>query len=189
MLFKRSEMKRNSTARRLASLLMILSLLVAPVAVSAKKGEKNYRRGLEHEKMEQWEQAAQEYALALATNPSDMEYQLHYRRALFNASQKFMDQGRALAEQGDYTGAYNAFRQAYGFDPVNDLAVAEMNRTPRLQREKEGATGEKTQSPATDGAQTVPTSFDRTNGVSSPQGGRVAADSQQPPISATTPRS
>ena len=47
--------------------------------------------------------------------------------------------GRALADQGDYIGAYNAFRQAYGYDPVNDLAAQEMERVLRLQREKEGA--------------------------------------------------
>ncbi|HEX8709411.1 MAG TPA: secretin N-terminal domain-containing protein, partial [Pyrinomonadaceae bacterium] len=58
--------------------------------------------------------------------------------ALFNASQMYMQQGRALAEQRDYIGAYNAFRQAYGYDPVNQLALSEMERTLRLQEEKTG---------------------------------------------------
>jgi general secretion pathway protein D len=187
-------MKQSTLVRRLASLFMICCLLAAPVAVLAKKGEKNYRRGLEHEKMERWEQATQEYALALAMNPSDLEYQLHYRRALFNASQKFMDQGRTLAEQGDYTGAYNAFRQAYGYDPVNDLAVAEMNRMLRLQREKEGVNGTKPGAGGGTGAATVPTSFETTNGamkrdVATAQGGRVAADGQAAQGSPVTPRS
>ncbi|HEX8161640.1 MAG TPA: secretin N-terminal domain-containing protein, partial [Pyrinomonadaceae bacterium] len=173
-------MKQTTTARRLASLFMALCLLAMPLAVSAKKGEKNYKAGLNHEKMEQWEQAAQEYALAVATNPADMEYQLHYRRALFNASQKFMDQGRALSEQGDYTGAYNAFRQAYGYDPVNELAVAEMNRMLRLQREKEGLNGTTTRPSASlgagGGAATVPASYDATGAA---QGGRVASQAAQ----------
>jgi general secretion pathway protein D len=174
-------MKQTTTARRLASLFMALCMLAAPLAVAAKKGEKNFKVGLNHEKMEQWEQAAQEFALAVATNPADMEYQLHYRRALFNASQKFMDQGRALAEQGDYTGAYNAFRQAYGYDPVNELAVAEMNRVLRLQREKEGVNGTTTRPSASlgaggGGATTVPVSYDA-NGAA--QGGRVAAQAAQ----------
>jgi general secretion pathway protein D len=73
-----------------------------------------------------------------------MEYQLHFRRASFNASQSFMQQGRALAEQQDFVGAYNAFRQAYGYDPVNELAVSEMERMLRLQGVKDGT------SPATD---------------------------------------
>lgn len=171
-------MKQTTFARRTASLFMALCLLAAPLAVSAKKGEKNYKLGINHERMEQWEQAAQEFALAVATNPADMEYQLHYRRALFNASQKFMDQGRALSEQGDYAGAYNAFRQAYGYDPVNELAVAEMNRVLRLQREKEGLNGTTTRPSSASaaagggGVTTVPVSYDA-SGAS--QGSRAAA--------------
>jgi general secretion pathway protein D len=117
---------------------MVCVLLAAPVAVLAKKGEKNYRRGMEYEQAQQWEKAAAEFALAVAAAPSDTEYQLHYRRSIFNASQTYMTRGRALADQGDYIGAYNAYRQAYGLDPVNDLAAQEMDRVLRLQREKEG---------------------------------------------------
>jgi general secretion pathway protein D len=117
---------------------MAFVLLAAPAGVLAKKGEKNYNRGLEYEKAQQWEKAAQEFALAVAAAPSETEYQLHYRRAVFNASQNYMTKGRALADQGDYIGAYNAYRQAYGLDPVNDLAAQEMDRVLRLQREKEG---------------------------------------------------
>jgi general secretion pathway protein D len=131
-------MKLTVSVRRFASLVMVLCLLAAPLAVMAKKGEKNYRRGLEHESAQQWERAAQEFALAVAASPSDIEYQLHYRRAIFNASQRFMEQGRTLAEQGDFTGAYNAYRQALGYDPINELAASEMERMLRLQREKEG---------------------------------------------------
>ena len=75
--------------------------------------------------------------LAVAADPSNAEYQLHYRRSCFNASQMFMTQGRSLAEQRDYIGAYNAFRQAFGYDPVNQLAVSEMERMLRLQEVKD----------------------------------------------------
>src|ERR687889_2163548 len=164
-------MKSFAPARRFAALLMVVVLLASPAAVLAKKGEKNYKRGLEYEKAQQWEKAAQEFALAVAAAPSEMEYQLHYRRALFNASQKFMEQGRALSEQGDYTGAYNAFRQAYGYDPVNELARAEMERMLRLQREREGANGHsrpggsQTGNGNGNGASTVPTSYETASGA------------------------
>src|SRR5260221_11201622 len=49
-----------------------------------------------------------------------------------------MQQGRALAEQRDDVGADNAFRQAYGYDPVNQLAVSELDRMVRLQAIKDG---------------------------------------------------
>jgi general secretion pathway protein D len=93
---------------------------------------------MRYESAQQWEKAAQEFTLAVAADPSNMEYQLHFRRASFNASQSYMQQGRALAEQRDFVGAYNAFRQAYGYDPVNELAVSEMERMLRLQGVKEG---------------------------------------------------
>jgi general secretion pathway protein D len=142
-------MKSFKLARPAAALLMAAVLLVSPFAVLAKKGEKNFNQGIAYEKAQQWEKAAQEFALALATSPSDTEYLLHYRRAVFNASQVFMQKGKALADQGDYVGAYNAFRQAYGLDPVNDLAAQEMDRMVRLQREKEGASNPSKSSPAT----------------------------------------
>ena len=174
-------------ARTLTALLMAVCLLLMPLTAYAKKGEKNYRRGLEHEQAQQWEKAAQEFALALAASPSDTEYQLHYRRAVFNASQVFMQRGQALAEQGDYKGAYNAFRQAYGYDPVNELAANEMRRMIRLQREKEGLP------PVEDGGadgMVSPTRFrpaGGANGTSTPaprtQTGANGANGQQPPLS------
>src|SRR3712207_539356 len=141
-------MKSFKLARPAAAILMAAVLLASPVAVMAKKGEKNYRQGLQYEEKQQWEKAAQEFALALAISPSDTEYLLHYRRAVFNASQIFMQKGKSLFEQGDYVGAYNAYRQAYGLDPVNDLAAQEMEHMLRLQREKEGVANPSRNSPA-----------------------------------------
>ncbi|HEX8852691.1 MAG TPA: STN domain-containing protein, partial [Pyrinomonadaceae bacterium] len=164
------------------ALLLALCLLAAPITAFAKKGEKNYKLGLEAERAQQWEKAAQEFALAVAANPSDTEYQLHYRRAIFNASQVYMQKGRAFYEAGDYVGAYNAFRQAYGYDPVNELAASEMRRMLRLQREKEGLPAEgdggTNGANGTNGAARVtPSSFQTGNGLGS----------QRPSTAATLP--
>ncbi len=131
-------MKNNTRARTLISLLLALSMLGLPIAAFGKKGDKNFKRGMDYERQQQWDKAAQEFTLAVAADPSNMEYQLHFRRASFNASQTYMQQGRSLSERGDFVGAYNAFRQAYGYDPVNELAVSEMERMLRLQAVKEG---------------------------------------------------
>jgi general secretion pathway protein D len=136
----RFEMKSFTLARPFAASLLVAAILLAPLTALAKKGDKNYDRGLEYEKAQQWDKAAQEFALAVAADPSNTQFQLHYRRSVFNASQDFMTKGRALVDQGDYVGAYNAFRQAYGFDPVNNLAAQEMDRMLNLQRQKEGTT-------------------------------------------------
>ncbi|CDM66479.1 secretin N-terminal domain-containing protein [Pyrinomonas methylaliphatogenes] len=168
-------MKSTLHARSFAALLMIFCLLFAPISALAKKGEKNYKRGLQYEAAQQWEQAAQEFALAVAADPSNIEYQLHYRRALFNASQVYMQRGRALAERGDYVGAYNAFRQAYGYDPANELAKSEMDRMLRLQREK---TGMEPKEGKEGGVQTSPAVY---QGDSNGQRAR-GASSQEPSI-------
>ncbi|MDQ1523925.1 MAG: ral secretion pathway protein [Pyrinomonadaceae bacterium] len=190
-------MKLTVSVRAYASLVLMLCLLAAPVAVLAKKGEKNYRRGIEQEKAMQWERAAQEFALAVAANPSDIEYQLHYRRAIFNASQRFMEQGRTLAEQGDFTGAYNAYRQAVGYDPINELAVSEMERMLRLQREKEGRDPANTNgnganrlngTPST-GSAIVPTSFNGTAAASNGGAAMQQRPSQDPGLALPQTRS
>ena len=133
-------MKTINRWHPIVSLIMVVCLLALPVSALGRKGKDHFNRGMKYEQAQQWEKAAQEFILAVAAEPSDSEYQLHYRRAIFNASQMFMQQGRSLAESRDYIGAYNAFRQAFGYDPVNQLAVSEMERMLRLQEVKEGKT-------------------------------------------------
>ena len=131
-------MRSTIHMRIVVSLLLVSALFLVPISAFAKKGDAHYKKGLEYEHALQWDKAAQEFTLAVAADPGNPEYQLHFRRAAFNASQAFMEQGRALAAQKDYVGAYNAFRQAYGYDQVNQLALSEMDKMARLQAEKDG---------------------------------------------------
>jgi general secretion pathway protein D len=133
-------MKSRNRWHSIVALVILSCLLVVPVSALGKKGKDSFNRGLKAEQAQQWEKAAQEFTMAVAADPSNVDYQLHYRRAIFNASQTYMQQGRSLAEARDYVGAYNAFRQAFGYDPVNQLAVSEMERMVRLQEVKEGKT-------------------------------------------------
>ena len=165
-------MRIKTKTQMCVSLLLTFSLLIVPTTALAKKGDKHFKRGMDYEVSQQWEKAAQEFTLAVAADPSNMEYQLHFRRAAFNASQSFMQQGRALAEQRDFVGAYNAFRQAYGYDPVNELAVAEMDRMLRLQTVKDGGSSQ---------SNGVGTNGENGEGVAVPAGGQVQdATSLQP---------
>ncbi|MGA9996899.1 MAG: secretin N-terminal domain-containing protein [Pyrinomonadaceae bacterium] len=159
-------MRYSTKLRSFASLLLIVCLLAVPLTALAKgKGDKHYKLGLQYESAQQWEKAAQEFTMAVAAEPGNLEYQLHYRRAIFNASQAYMQQGRALAEQRDYVGGYNAFRQAYGYDPVNQLAASEMERMLRLQAEKEGNVGPADNGSNTQGASSSVTQSDGTGGT------------------------
>jgi general secretion pathway protein D len=152
--------RASSRARvyRLASVLLSLCILATPVAAFTPKGQKNYKQGLQYEAAQQWEKAAEEFSLAVAAEPSNSEYQLHYRRAVFNASQAFAQQGGALMERGDYLGAYNAFRRAYAYDPANELAASMMDKAFKLQTSKDEDSKPEQRAPAAS-ARLQPTSY------------------------------
>lgn len=151
-------MKKAANFRFVLSLFLILSLF-APLAVLAGDGKKNFKEGMKSEAAEDWDKAAEYFALAVADNPKNTEYRLHYTRALFNASQMYMRKGAALASEKDYKGGYDAFRRAYAYDPTNELAKAEMERMSRLYREANGETIE----PAKDDAKLVKSNYNRQN--------------------------
>ncbi len=133
-------MKIPAFFRNLTALLMIFCLLSASiVAAGYGKGDKEFKQGMKHETAQEWDLAAEQFALAVVANPKNAEFRLHLQRAMFNASQMFVQKGNALVEQKDYVGAYNNFRKAYSYDPTNQLAKAEMDRMVRLQSEIEGA--------------------------------------------------
>ena len=128
-------MRNNIRIRTLISLVLALSLLSLPMTAFAKKGEKNFKRGLQYERSQQWDKAAQEFTLAVAADPSNVEFQLHFRRASFNASQTYMQQGRSLAERGDYVGAERDCDAAVLRAKMpNELKAALMNRASLLSR-------------------------------------------------------
>ncbi|HJS50448.1 MAG TPA: secretin N-terminal domain-containing protein [Pyrinomonadaceae bacterium] len=125
-------MKSSAFARHSIAFLFVISLL-SPVGVFAIDHKKHFKEGLKYEASEEWDKAAESFALAVVESPKNPEYRLHLRRALFNASQMYMAKGRLAAEQKDYQAAYVAYRKAYTYDPVNELAKAEMEKMVRLQ--------------------------------------------------------
>ncbi len=116
----------------------MIALLSPASALAAGEGKKNFKRGVKHEAAEEWDKAVEAFLIAVNDNPRNPEYQLHLRRALFNASQMYTRKGKAAADEKDYEGAYIAFRRAYAYDPVNQLAKSEMDRMLRLKQEAEG---------------------------------------------------
>jgi general secretion pathway protein D len=108
--------------------LVVTLMLAAPLGVFATDGKKHFNSGLKYEENRQWDKAAQEFALAVSEKPSNVEYQLHLQRALVSAGIMLVERGDSLAEKKDYNAAYNAYRQAFAFDPTNELALVKMRR-------------------------------------------------------------
>src|SRR5262249_30076456 len=114
--------------------LAVAITLAAPVASLAADGKKYFNEGMKFEANRQWDKAAEKFALAVASSPSNVEYQLHLNRALVQAALMLVERGDSLAEKKDYAAAYTAYRQAFSFDPGNDLALIKM----RHMLEKQG---------------------------------------------------
>ena len=108
--------------------LALMLILAAPVASLAADGKKHFKEGLKYEENLQWDKAAEQFALAVAEKPSNVEYQLHLQRALISAGIMLSKRGDELAEKKDYNAAYQAYRQAYSFDQTNELALIKMRR-------------------------------------------------------------
>jgi general secretion pathway protein D len=107
-----------------------------PGAALAKgKGKKNFNEGKKYEQQQQWDMAAQQFALAVNAEPNNAEYKLHYLQSLQKASLMFLKRGDDSAEQGDYEGAYNAYRYAYQYDQGNEIARLKMDRMMEQQRQ------------------------------------------------------
>lgn len=142
-------MKRSMQARFLLTFLLVFAMLSPTAVLALGDGKKHFKTGMKHEYAEEWDKAAEAFALAVADNPKNPEYRLHLQRSLFNASQMYMKKGNIAATEKDYEGAFIAFRKAYAYDPVNELAKSEMARMVRLQQEL--IDGKKTDKPAGDG--------------------------------------
>jgi general secretion pathway protein D len=113
--------------------LTVALMLAAPLGAFAADGKKHYSNGLKFEENRQWDKAAQEFALAVSEKPSNVEYTLHLQRALVSAAIMLVERGDSLVEKKDYNAAYNAYRQAFSYDPTNELALVKMRRMLEVQ--------------------------------------------------------
>ena len=96
--------------------------------------KKHLQEGIKQEALQRWDVAAQEFALAVAAEPNNIEYRLHWLRARQQASILAAQRGDELAARSDYAGAYTAYQQAFLTDATNELARTKMQRmTEQLQ--------------------------------------------------------
>src|ERR1044072_10856 len=121
-------MAKSMLKSQQACAMALVLLLTVPVARLARDGKKHFKQGMQFEENRQWDKAAEQFALALAEKPSNIEYQLHLQKCLVNAGAMLVERGDKLAEQKDFNAAYQAYRQAYAFDPTNEMALIKARR-------------------------------------------------------------
>lgn len=143
-------MNRSLKVRFSLTFLLVFAMLSPTAVLAFGDGKKHFKNGMKAEYAEDWDKAAESFALAVVEDPKNPEYRLHLQRSLFNASQLYMKKGTIAANEKDYEGAFIAFRKAYAYDPVNELAKSEMARMVRLQQEMVDG-GKKDAKPLDDG--------------------------------------
>src|ERR1051325_8258544 len=121
-------MAKNRLMIRRATAFMLVFFLTVPMAAFASDGQKHFKDGLKYDENSQWDKAAEQFALAVSEKPGNIEFQLHLYRSLIQAGLMLVERGDRLAEQKDFNAAYQAYRQAYSFDPTNELALIKMRR-------------------------------------------------------------
>lgn len=119
---------KNVIWRESVAFVLVLALAASLPAAAYANGKKHFKNGVNYEQNKQWDKAAEQYAIAVAEDPSNIEYQMRYHRALVNAGIMLSERGDTFADQKDYASAYQAYRQAVSFDPANELAFIKMRR-------------------------------------------------------------
>src|SRR5499425_2900171 len=132
----------TSGRRFLAAFLSLCLLLPGAALADGKDGKKNFKEGMKYEQPQQWDMAAQRFALALSAEPNNPEYKVHYLQALNRATLMYITRGDALVDQNDYSGAYNAYRQAWSYDPGNEISKFKMERMIELQKAQASGTSD-----------------------------------------------
>lgn len=132
-------MKKTVLSRAPIVLTLVFVLcLPSPAFCGGKSGKKNFKEGAKHETTEQWDLAAEKYAMAVMDEPENAEYRMRLARALQMASLMFAARGDLLESKSDFSGAYTAYARAVTYDQTNETAKNKMARMLEQQRAKEG---------------------------------------------------
>src|SRR5689334_9545788 len=100
-------MEKYEILRKCLALTVILCPLLPGTTFGGDRvGKKNFNEGMKCETRQQWDLAANHFALAVATEPDNPEYRLHLLHALQDSAIMFLRRGDAFAEQNDYARAY-----------------------------------------------------------------------------------
>ena len=143
-------MNKYSTARMLLALTLAICLSLPITGVAGgKAGKKNFEEGVKYETAEQWDLAAQQYALAVAAEPDNAEYRLRMLRAMQMASLMFSARGDLLEAKNDYAGAYHAYALASTYDPANETTRIKMKRMIEQQKAQAGLSAPSRYNPRT----------------------------------------
>jgi general secretion pathway protein D len=123
------------SARFLSALIFfVLSLSVVGFADEANA---SYKRGVQAEAKNKYDEAFQAYAQAHSEKPKDPKYFTAFTRMRFYAAVEHIRQGQLFRDSGKLKEAAVEFQRAAEIDPTNFTAKGEARRTEEMMRKQE----------------------------------------------------
>ena len=121
----------------------LLFALILTTTLLSCGGSSAFKRGLEYEKLKNYDAALQSYEEALNQDPGNTNYRLHFQRARFQAAIAHFDQGRHLKNANRLEEALQEFQRALAIDPSITSAEQEVTAVTALIRKREKQAEEK----------------------------------------------
>jgi general secretion pathway protein D len=130
--------------RILATLIIILSL---PVIGHADQANAEFKRGVQAEANNKYDEAFQAYSQAHSLKPKDARYFTAFTRMRFYAAVEHVRQGQLFRDSGKLQEAVAEFQRAAEIDPTNFAAKGEARHTEEMiKKQAKGETGPKPRS-------------------------------------------
>ena len=115
----------------------MLAPLALALALLSCGGSSAFKRGLEYEKLKNYDAALQSYEEALSGDPGNARYRLYFERARFQAAMSHFDRGRRFKEEGRLEEALQEFRRSGQIDPSIEAAQQEAEAVAAMIRDRD----------------------------------------------------
>jgi general secretion pathway protein D len=122
-------------------LLVIAGLFLATLSGCGGAGSA-FKRGNQAALTKDFETAMMEYKAALDRNPGNLEYQLKYEQARFNAAFQHFETGRRAVDKEDYPTAKAEFTRVLEIDPSHVMAEQQLGKVNNILNAKSRGTVE-----------------------------------------------
>ena len=123
---------------RILRFLMIAAILAAfALPANADGAKAAYKRGIEAEKYNKYDEAFEAFKLAVQAKPRDPAYLAAFSRMRFYAAAEHVRAGQALRDAGKLQEAIAEFQKGGSIDPTNVMAQQEIRLTTELLKKQD----------------------------------------------------
>src|SRR4051812_50111353 len=108
--------------KRLTAVLIVVAWMAGCAGSAYKKGYSAAQNG-------SWDEAVEQYRLAVQEHPDKPEYKIALERAMLTASQKHLDAARIAEARMQWEEALREYRRASELDPPNRMLAGKVTDT------------------------------------------------------------